>query len=63
MTPSEYEEVDMLGQNLTDAIASLGLDGVSVPTGDQVKPQETAFLQRRWGRLTRRWGHFRKKLS
>ena len=63
ITPSEYEEVDRLGQNLTDSVASFGLDRAIAPTGDQVKEQEVAFLHRRWGRLTRRWGHFRKKLD
>jgi hypothetical protein len=48
ITPSEYEGVEKLGENLTDAVACF----------DQVESTEVALLQRRWGRLTRKFGYF-----
>jgi hypothetical protein len=66
ITPSEYEEIDRLGENLTDAVASfepLFKPLVVGPlAGDRVKPQEIALLARRWGRLTRRWRADYRKL-
>jgi len=61
ITPSEYEDVDMLGKNLTDSVASFGPLTVEPLTGDQAKPTETTLLMRRWGRLTRRFrGAYRR---
>lgn len=53
ITPGEYEEVEKLGDNLTDVLTSN--DQVEPTSGDQVEPFEEALLWRRWGRLTRRW--------
>ena len=53
ITPSEYDEIEKLGSNLTDQVTSNDL--IKSMNGDQVEPTETTLLFRSWGRLTRRY--------
>ena len=60
ITVSEFDEIEKLGDNLTDQVAILDqvelMNMVIEPmNSNQAKPFEEALLWRRWGRLTRRW--------